>query len=208
LPTGWQAICAARWAGASARFWSCRGGRRRGLSSTCCRDIDLDWDRIDVLPSDERWVPEDDPRSNAGLLRRRLLIGKAARARLVPLYAQAETPDAALAALTATVEPLLPIDVALLGMGADLHVASIFPDADRLEEALASDAPPLLPMRAPSAPEPRMSLTMPFLKGAFAVHILITGVDKRDAVVRAKDLDPNDAPVAALLGVAQVHWAE
>lgn len=184
------------------------GGTTPGPVFDMLSDIDLDWDRIDVLPSDERWVPEDDPRSNAGLLRRRLLIGKAARARLVPLYAQAETPDAALAALTATVEPLLPIDVALLGMGADLHVASIIPDADRLEEALASDAPPLLPMRAPSVPEPRMSLTMPFLKGAFAVHILITGNEKRDAVVRAKDLDPHDAPVAALLGVAQVHWAE
>jgi 6-phosphogluconolactonase len=184
------------------------GGTTPGPVFDMLSDIDLDWDRIDVLPSDERWVPEEDPRSNAALLRRRLLIGKAARARLVPLYAQAETPEAALAALTATVEPLLPIDVALLGMGADLHVASIFPDADRLEEALASDAPPLLPMRAPSAPEPRMSLTMPFLKGAFAAHILITGVEKRDAVVRAKDLDPSDAPVAALLGVAQVHWAE
>ena len=184
------------------------GGTTPGPVFDMLSDIDLEWDRIDVLPSDERWVPEDDPRSNAGLLRRRLLTGKAARARLVQLHADAETPDAALEALNGVVGPLLPIDVALLGMGADLHVASIFADADRLDEALASDAPPLLPIRTPSAPEPRITLTMPVLKGAFSVHILITGAEKRDALARAKDLDPHDAPVAALLGVAQVHWAD
>ena len=184
------------------------GGTTPGPVFDMLSDIDLEWDRIDVLPSDERWVPEDDPRSNAGLLRRRLLTGKAARARLVQLHADAETPDAALEALNGVVGPLLPIDVALLGMGADLHVASIFADADKLGEALASDAPPLLPIRTPSAPEPRITLTMPVLKGAFSVHILITGAEKRDALARAKDLDPHDAPVAALLGVAQVHWAD
>ena len=184
------------------------GGTTPGPVFDILSDVDLEWARVDVLPSDERWVPEDDPRSNAGLLRRRLLQGRAAAANLIPLYTGAETPEAALETLTATVDALLPVDVALLGMGADMHVASLFPEADRLDEALAAGAPPLLPIRAPAAPEPRITLTLPVLKEAFAAHILITGPDKRAALDRAKDLEPRAAPVAALLGQAQVHWAE
>jgi 6-phosphogluconolactonase len=184
------------------------GGTTPGPVFDFLSDIELDWDRIDVLPSDERWVAEDDPRSNAGLLRRRLLTGKAAHARLVPLHAQTDTPEAALEELTEAVTPLLPVDVALLGMGSDLHVASLFADGDRIDEALSTHAPPLLAMRSPSAPEPRMTLTLPVLKDAFALHILITGAEKRAALERAQGLDADQAPVAALLGEAQVHWAE
>jgi 6-phosphogluconolactonase len=184
------------------------GGTTPGPVFDFLSDIDLDWDRIDVIPSDERWVPEGDARSNAGLLRRRLLTGKAAKARLIPLHAGAELPEPVLEPLTHAVAALLPVDVALLGMGADLHVASLFPDADRIDEALASGAPPLLPMRTPSAPEPRITLTLPVLKEAFSLHILITGREKREALDRAGGLDAKQAPVAALLGDAQVHWAE
>ena len=134
--------------------------------------------------------------------------GKAAAARLIPLWLPDRTPEEALADLTASLEPLLPIDVALLGMGTDLHTASLFPQADRLDEALASDAPPLLPIRAPAAPEPRISLTLPVLKDAFAIHILITGPEKRAALEKAGEHALAEAPVTGLLGDAQVHWAE
>ncbi|WP_209425544.1 6-phosphogluconolactonase [Pararhodobacter sp. SW119] len=184
------------------------GGTTPGPVFDILSDIDLDWASIDVLPSDERWVPEDDPRSNAGLLRRRLLQGRAAAARLIPLWLPDRTPEEALETLSETVGALLPIDVALLGMGADLHTASLFPGAEGLDAALASDAPPLMPIRAAAAPEPRMTLTLPVLKEAFAIHIVITGAEKRAALERAEDLDPAEAPVAALLGEAQIHWAE
>ena len=184
------------------------GGTTPGPVFDILCDVDLEWDRVDILPSDERWVAGDDPRSNAGLLRARLLQGRAAAARLIPLHAATDTPEEALDELTETVAALLPIDVALLGMGADLHTASLFPEGDRLEEALASDAPLLLPMRAPAAPEPRITLTLPVLKDAMALHILITGTEKREALELASGLDTRAAPVTALLGEAQVHWAE
>ena len=56
-------------------------------------DADLDWSRVDVMLSDERWVPEVHVRSNTRLIRERLLTGRAAKARYLPLYAQAETPE-------------------------------------------------------------------------------------------------------------------
>jgi 6-phosphogluconolactonase len=101
-----------------------------------------------------------------------------------------------------------PLTVVLLGMGADMHTASIFPGADLLEDALSPEAPPLLPMRAPGAPEPRMTLTAPVLNGALSKHLLIFGTEKREALERAVKLKPHEAPIAAILSDMDVHWAE
>lgn len=169
---------------------------------------DLDWARVHVMLTDERWVSEDSPRSNTRLLRERLLVHRAASAQLIPLYAEAETPEDKLDELAEGIAPELPISVMLLGMGADMHTASLFPGADRLADGLAEDAPALLPMRAEGAPEPRITLTAPVLKGALSRHLVITGADKRDALDRAMKLSPLEAPVAAILPGTTVHWAE
>lgn len=168
----------------------------------------LDWDRVAVVLNDERWVPEDSPRSNTALLRKRLLVSRASAATLIPLYAPAERPEDRIAELTEGLVPHLPLSVALLGMGADMHTASLFPGADNLAAALSDDAPPLMAMRADGAGEPRVTLTAPVLKGAMSLHILITGAEKRAALERAAHLPAIEAPVRAVLGQAKVHWAE
>jgi 6-phosphogluconolactonase len=184
------------------------GGTTPGPIFDTLSGVDLDWANVAVVLNDERWVPESSDRSNTRLLRQRLIRGKAAQARLVPLYAPADQPEAMLAALEDGLRPYLPISVLLLGMGADMHTASLFPGADRLEEALSSSAPLLLPMRAEAAGEPRITLTAPVLRGAFHTHILITGPEKRAALERAQTLPPHEAPVRAVLDTATVHWAE
>lgn len=169
---------------------------------------ELDWANVAVLLNDERWVNEGSPRSNTRLLRERLLTGRAAAATLVPLYADAPAPEDALADLTDAVSAHLPISVLLLGMGEDMHTASLFPGADNLAPALRNDAPPLMAMRAPAAGEPRITLTAPVLKAALRVHVLITGDTKRAALEKAAKLSPQDAPIACILDQAQVHWAQ
>lgn len=169
---------------------------------------DLDWSKVTVMLTDERWVAEDNDRSNTRLIRRHLLTGRSAAAGFVPFYGGTNTPESSLDKVAQAVTPHLPISVMVLGMGADMHTASIFPGADRLAEALSADAPPLMAMRAPGAPEPRITLTAPVLQGAMAVHLLITGAEKRDALERAAHLPPAEAPVALILKHATIHWAE
>lgn len=184
------------------------GGTTPGPIFDVLSDVDLDWSRVGIFLNDERWVPETAPRSNTRLLRKRLLTGKAAAATLVPMHIDTETPELAIDALQAGLEPWMPISVLILGMGGDMHTASLFPGADRLADAMAADAPMLMPMRAEGAEEPRLTLTAPVLAGAMATHIVIVGPEKRAALERAEKLDSMEAPVRAFLGEATVHWAE
>lgn len=167
---------------------------------------DLDWSRITVMPGDERWVAPDHPRSNAGLIRRHLLQGRAAAAPLIELYNGDRTPESAEHTLTRLVRVHLPLTVLLLGMGEDGHVASLFPRSPRLGLALSDEAEAVMGMQAPDG-ECRMSLTLPALRGARHRHLLVTGEGKRRVLDEAAGRDPMDAPVAAILDGTTVHWA-
>ncbi|GHC44010.1 6-phosphogluconolactonase [Neogemmobacter tilapiae] len=184
------------------------GGTTPGPIFDALSAVDLDWTNVAVFLNDERWVPEDSPRSNTRLLRERLLRDKAAVAQLVPLYDPAPRPEDRLPGLSEGLAAHLPISVLLLGMGADMHTASLFPGADLLEQALAPDAPVLMALRAEAAGEPRITLTAPVLKAAMHIHILITGAEKRTAIERAAGLSESEAPIRTVLDQATIHWAE
>ncbi|MFP1645878.1 6-phosphogluconolactonase [Pontitalea aquivivens] len=184
------------------------GGTTPGPVFDLLSAVDLDWANVAVVLNDERWVPETSARSNTRLVRERLLRGHAAGATLLPLYAPAPRPEDRIDDLAAAIAPHLPITVLVLGMGADMHTASLFPGADRLAGALAPDAPILMALRAPEAPEPRVTLTAPVLADAMHVHVLITGAEKRAAIEAAAGLPPEQAPIRAVLKTATIHWAE
>lgn len=146
----------------------------------------LAWERIVVVPTDDRLVPEDHPASNTGKL----------RALLEPLGVDvcglediALTPDGAGLPWFALV---------WLGMGADGHVASLFPNTD----PVATDpvwmrrlTPDPLP---PEAPFDRITLTMPALLNSGELLFVIRGDDKR-SLFEAAAQGGNDLPVARLL---------
>ena len=148
----------------------------------------LDWARVQVTLVDERWVPPHDPRSNAGLVQSLLLQHAAAAASFVPLYNDAATPEAGLAATTARIDALpLPFDAVVLGMGDDGHTASFFPGGDHLAEALdPAGTARVLPMRAPGAGEPRITLSLPTVLDTRALYLLVTGEKKRDLLADAR----------------------
>ncbi|MDK8871695.1 MULTISPECIES: 6-phosphogluconolactonase [Paracoccus] len=168
---------------------------------------EVDWPRVAVLLNDERWVDGEHLRSNGRLLRRHLLKDKAAAARYIDLYTGDERPEDAVPALAEAIAPHLPLTVLLLGMGTDMHTASLFPAASETVLALAPDAPPVMAVNSVKD-EPRITLTASALRGAINTHLLIAGADKREAFERAQGLDPTEAPIRAFLGDITVHWAE
>lgn len=168
----------------------------------------IDWGRVDVMLSDERWVPEADPASNAAMLRKRLFVDQAKEANFVPFYRDGMTPEDAIAELESAIVPMLPASVALVGMGADMHTASLFPNGDNLQLGLDANAPTLVAMRAPGLPQVRISLSARVLREAISLHLVVTGNDKLEAVKKARKLDAKEAPISALLDDALIHWAE
>ena len=167
----------------------------------------LDWSRVDVTLSDERWVPHESDRSNFGMLCRTFLNNRAKAATVVSLYRPVPAPEDALDEVATAITSLLPLDVCVLGMGADGHTASLFPDGDRLAEALSQDCPhAVLPMRTPAAPEPRITLTGPILTGSRHIHLLLAGEQKDEALTVALRPGPAaEAPVRIVLGLAATH---
>src|SRR5690606_15928511 len=112
------------------------GGRSPGPVYDLLRDADLDWSRVSVTLSDERFVAPSSPDSNERLVRERLLAGRAVRAAFVPLWSKAPTPAACALAAEPRVAAIAPFDAVLLGMGDDGHFASLFPGSPALAEGL------------------------------------------------------------------------
>jgi 6-phosphogluconolactonase len=144
----------------------------------------LDWSRVTVWPGDDRRVSEDHPASNTGKIRALL---EPAGAEVVTLSTMEEVPHFVLA---------------WLGMGADGHIASLFPNTDpRADDPqrVRCLTPDPLP---PEAPFDRITLTLPALLDSGALMFVIRGPDKR-ALFEAAARGENDLPVARLLAAAR-----
>jgi 6-phosphogluconolactonase len=171
----------------------------------------LPWDKIAVTLVDERWVPSGHARSNETLLREGLLQGAATAARLVSLITGADTPEEGSEEVAARLAALpQPLDVVVLGMGADGHTASFFPGGDHLAAALDPECrAAVLPMRAPGAEESRITLTLPLILQAGTVYLHIEGAEKAAVLAAALREGPAEAmPVRAVLRArpVEVYW--
>lgn len=145
---------------------------------------DLPWERLVVWPNDDRAVPEDHPASNTGKL----------RALFEPAGAEVAT--------LSEMEAIPHFDLAWLGMGADGHIASLFPNTDPRPDdprRILRLTPDPLP---PEAPFDRISLTIPALLDSDELVFVIRGADKR-AVFDTAASGAGDLPVARLLAAAR-----
>jgi len=180
------------------------GGSTPGPLYDALGRADAPWAQTWLTLTDERWVSVDDPASNEGLVRRRLLQGRVAEARLVGLKTAADAPAEALEALEQDLAALpRPFDAVILGMGADGHIASLFPHAEELATALDTSRPDLaaaIERSGADGSSHRVSLTLRALLDARYIAILIEGEGKRDAYRRVQtETDTLAAPVRALL---------
>lgn len=187
------------------------GGSTPAPAYSALAALPLDWSKITLGLVDERFVPNTDAASNEAMVRRTLASALEDGAKFLPMYSPNVTPDIA-AERAETEYAKLRFDIAVMGMGDDGHTASWFPDADRLEDALArSTTRSVIALRAQSAAgaTERLTLTRHAIDRARAVLLLVTGPEKRARLETA--LSRRDAPVAALfeqpICQPEVWWA-
>ncbi len=164
--------------------------------------LDIAWSRVTIIPSDERCVAQDSPRSNCRMIAECLAGTAAAEARLVPLYRPGPPETVA-----GQVGKIIPAAICVLGLGEDMHTASLFPASPQIGAAMSDEAPPVMAMTAPDGEE-RVTLTCQALARSGFIHFLTAGPGKRRALKRAMyEPDRLKAPAGALLGSATVHHA-
>ncbi len=140
------------------------GGATALIFLGALKNATVDWSRISLFWADERAVPADDPESNYGVAERMLLAplgAKAPRAFRMP----ADLPSLNSAAMRydtilATELKSRGLDLALLGIGEDGHICSLFPGHRAL---LADDLRVVAIEDSPKPPPRRLTLSLPFV---------------------------------------------
>lgn len=173
------------------------GGSSPQLLLPILAEAALDWSRVDLSATDERWVPATDLASNLRLLRQ----GLPAATCLDPR--QGTTPELAAQAWGARLGAWLPLDVVLLGMGEDGHFASLFPGMPGLAAALdPAQEPAALLAQAPSEPRVRLSTNLPLLAASQWLGLLVFGAAKRQMLEAVLA----DTPASRVWPVHRLIW--
>jgi 6-phosphogluconolactonase len=204
------AVAAALQAGlerSGAASLAATGGRSPGAIYDRLALMPLDWASVRVTLTDERWVDPASPDSNERLVRERLLQGRAAEAVFRPLHGRAADVDEAARQASDLLGTWPQLDVVMLGMGEDGHVASLFPGSPALSRGLDPEAPACIavpPGEGRAPPQARLSLTIRPLVGAGLVLILTSGAAKRAVLEKASaGGDSFELPVRAVLQSAR-----
>lgn len=151
------------------------------LASHHARDVP--WDRVDFFWGDERAVAADHPESNFAMARETLLDGlRIPDSSVFRMPSELPNPEDTARAYEATLRERFPsgpprFDLVILGMGADGHVASLFPGS----KALSEEERWVVAAAPPDAPGDRISLTLPALNAASLVYFLVAGDGKAEA---------------------------
>ena len=180
---------------------------------------ELAWKKIKVALVDERWVDQQHSASNEALIKRSLLINNAKVAAFTGMKTTDKTPAKGLSETEANYRSLpQPFTVAIVGMGADGHTASLFPHADGLKKALLAESEQLTaainakPSTVTGPNTERMTLTLAGLLKCERLIILLTGEDKLAVFDQAMKPGPvEEMPIRALLHQEKVpvelYWA-
>jgi len=169
----------------------------------------LEWSRIIIMPSDERWIKPPHQDSNETLIREHLLQNKAEEATLFSLYRFLSKPHDAEGLINQELKSVTDArPIVMLGMGEDGHFASLFPHMLRLEEGLNPQGNIYcLAVDTVQKGYPRMSLTLSYLLQAKRIFLVFKGQAKRKLI----DL-PEGLPIEALLRQnrtdIEIHWVD
>ena len=144
------------------------------------------WGSVQIFFGDERDVPQDDVENNYRTVAKTLLDHvPVPLAKVHPMPADCRDLSAASEQYENLIRRLVPagngipcFDLILLGMGAEGHIASLFPDTPALAETHRLVTAQFVPVIGRN----RMTFTFPLINAARTVMFLVTGGDKAPAV--------------------------
>lgn len=194
---------AAEGAAADGRRWSMAipGGSVVAQLLSALGPHDAPWEACDLFWVDERAVPWTDPDSNYGQARAHWLGSLASTGvRLHPIPVDVPTLEGCATAYEATMSAVLGpdgvLDLVIVGVGEDGHVASLFPGD---EEALGSSRLVIPVAHSPKPPAQRLTLTLRALTGGRCLVAAAFGASKATAVRAALRDEDWELPITRLL---------
>ena len=156
-----------------------------------------DWGTVELWWGDERCVPPDDDNSNYGMAKKALLDNVDVAPRAVHRIKGELGKEEAAADYDRELDETR-LDLVLLGIGPDGHIASLFPNAPTLRQRRR-----VLPAEAGLEPfVDRVTLSLPTLRGASEILFVVAGEEKADAVRRAFVEPPGPDTPASLVRAA------
>ncbi len=152
---------------------------------------------------DERYVPIDDPESNAGMMQKTLYAnGMSPTHRFLRFRTELNDPAATARAFEDEWRDLgiTQLDVILLGIGDDGHTASLFPGTPVLdvEDRIASE------VFVPRLDTWRVTITKPVIRAATLRLVLANGAKKKPILEGVRD--GADYPIAQATNGVETWW--
>ena len=162
------------------------GGRTPSRIMPLVADMDIDWDKVFITLTDERWTSLDDPASTQGALQQMMAGTPMEKAQFFGLYHGDMTLEEAPQKLSPAFHRVFPdpFDVIFLGMGEDGHTASLFPSR-AWGNACEQDGLPLVADLSPPVLPQRISLCPSALLNARAIGMIVAGTAKQDMLQQA-----------------------
>lgn len=174
----------------------------------------VDFSGVHVWWIDERFVPSGDPDRNEGQATEAMLARvpiPEENVHRMPSSDQVKDADAAARSYAADLAQFAPegamapeLDLVMLGMGPDGHIASLFPGQGTVS---VTDQAVIAVRDSPKPPPERISLTLPVLNNSRQTWIIVSGAAKAEPVRQALEgADPDELPVAAAAGRDVTLW--
>jgi 6-phosphogluconolactonase len=187
------------------------GGATALIFLGALRNANVDWSRISLFWADERAVPADDPESNYGIADRMLLGPLGAKApRAFPMsfdFAHDRSGAVSLGTAAMKYDAVLnrelksgSLDLALLGVGEDGHICSLFPGHRAL---MADDLRVVAIEDAPKPPPRRLTLSLPFVLRTKKIWLIAIGPRKLPVLHAALSRTQRTTPLDLLLHQAK-----
>ena len=162
---------------------------------------DIDWRRCRIIILDERFVPFESTRSNAGECYRNFASHVSLKQFIYPDTAMPI--EECLISFSNAIKLIdnETIHLALLGTANDGHIASIFPDMD-----ITASAKHCFSCLPENTTEHRLSLTLDYINRSKHIWMMAFGKNKQKIIQKVKENSPSRLPALSLKSSNPVKW--